>query len=104
MIKKICDKCGKTINTNYDSNTIFPMLTINRIRSMQVGWESIDLCPECSKIFESWLDDRSNEIATDFVDTAEKAAKVEIVSEKDAQAASDAWKEMSKRISEADHE
>lgn len=90
MIKKICDKCGKTINTNSDSNTIFPMLTINRIRSMQVGWESIDLCPECSKIFESWLDDRSNELATDFVDTAEKAEEVEIVSEKDAQATSDA--------------
>jgi hypothetical protein len=59
MIKKICDKCGKTINTNPMINVKFPVFKISRIRSMQVGWESIDLCPECSKIFESWLDDRS---------------------------------------------
>lgn len=58
MIKKTCDKCGKTINTNPIDNTIFTMFTISRIRNMQLGWESIDLCPECSRVFESWLDER----------------------------------------------
>jgi hypothetical protein len=59
MIVKTCDKCGKTINTNPMINVKFPVFTISRIRSMQSGLEHIDLCPECSKIFESWLDDRS---------------------------------------------
>jgi len=58
MNKKICDKCGKTINTNPISNTIFPVFKISRIRSLQLGCESINLCPECSKIFENWLEDR----------------------------------------------
>lgn len=44
-----------------------------------------------------------NELTADFVDTAEKAAKVEIMSEKDAQATLDYWK-MYNHISETDHE
>lgn len=59
MIVKTCDKCGKEINTNPIINVEFPVFAISRIRSMQLGLESIDLCPECSKIFESWLNDCS---------------------------------------------
>lgn len=59
MIRKICDKCGKTINHDTISNATFPMFSISRIRSTQLGLESIDLCPECSRIFESWLEDCS---------------------------------------------
>ncbi len=44
-----------------------------------------------------------NELVTDFVDTAEKAAKVEVMSKKDAQATSDAWK-MFNRILETEHD
>lgn len=44
-----------------------------------------------------------NELVADFVDTAEKAAKVEIMSEKDAQVTLDAWR-MHNHISEAKHE
>lgn len=43
------------------------------------------------------------ELMADFVDTAEKAAKVEIMSEKDAQATMDYWR-MYSRILETDHE
>ena len=44
-----------------------------------------------------------NEMVTDFVDTAEKAAKVKIMSKKDAQITLDAWRTYN-RILEADHE
>ena len=55
MIKMTCDRCGEIINTNPNSNAILPMFKISRIRNIQLGWEFIDLCPECSRMFESWL-------------------------------------------------
>jgi len=55
MIKKICDKCGEKINDDPNSNAVFPMFTINRLTGVPLRWESVDLCPECSRKFESWL-------------------------------------------------
>ena len=55
MIKKTCDRCGETINDNPNGNVIIPTFMISRFGGIPLRWESVDLCPECSRKFDSWL-------------------------------------------------
>ena len=61
-----------------------------------------DMLAEMNRYIVDYDDnEKQRESMADFVDTAEKAAKVEIMSEKDAQVTSDAWR-MHNSISEAE--
>ena len=57
MIKKFCDRCGEVINTNTNTNgnAVIPIFKISRLSGIPARWEDIDLCPECSHMFASWL-------------------------------------------------
>lgn len=63
MIVRTCDKCGLEINTNPMVNAILPMLFIRRIESFAMGWQSVDLCPECEKKLAEWLNNKEEKSA-----------------------------------------
>lgn len=53
MIKRVCDRCGKEINTNPVVRCQNPLYKIEYINPP--GIAPIDLCEKCSKDFEHWL-------------------------------------------------
>lgn len=55
MITKTCDRCGAKIITNPMANTILPMFSISKIEGFMMGWQPVDLCPKCEKLFAEWL-------------------------------------------------
>ena len=75
------------------------------VERMGIDWDSLKTLQPALKVIENVpsAEPVKNELVTDFVDTAEKAAKVEVMSKKDAQATSDAWK-MFNRILETEHD
>lgn len=61
MTIKTCDKCGTKINTNPITNAILPIFSIRKMDGFVLGWQSVDLCPECEKVLAEWLNDHSTE-------------------------------------------
>ena len=80
---------------NYLDNVIHPIVSPDNWNVYSELHDMIEELPLVEPV--------KNGLVADFVDTAEKAAKVEIMSEKDAQATSDAWK-MFNRMLETEHE
>lgn len=61
MTVKTCDRCGIKININPMGNAILPMFSIRRIEDFVMGWQSVDLCPECERKLAAWLNDKQEE-------------------------------------------
>lgn len=53
MIKRVCDRCGKEMNTDPMVQCQNPLYKIEYINPP--GIAPIDLCEKCSKAFGFWL-------------------------------------------------
>ena len=64
------------------------------VERMNCDWRSLKILQPALIVIEQVpsAEPVKNELVADFVDTAEKAAKVEVMSKKDAQATLDAWR------------
>ena len=51
----VCDKCGSKINSNPMSSIQLPMFTIRKLVGVPSFWVDVNLCPECCKKLEGWL-------------------------------------------------
>lgn len=58
MTKITCDKCGKEIIKFPWQNIIFPNYVITVVRSANSNIETVDLCSDCVKDFEAWLNNK----------------------------------------------
>ena len=55
----VCDKCGAPINLDPWINQKFPVYTIYKIPNgptLDSKPIVVDLCPNCQKAFETWLE------------------------------------------------
>lgn len=62
-ITKTCDRCGDVINTNPMANTILPSFMIKKLNDFMRGWVDIDLCPNCEKELNAWLNNKQSKTA-----------------------------------------
>lgn len=59
-ITKTCDRCGDIINMNPMANTILPSFMIKKLNDFMRGWVDIDLCQNCEKELNAWLNNKQN--------------------------------------------
>ena len=58
MTKVTCDKCGKEITKFSWQNITFPNYVITVVRCAGGNVETVDLCSDCVKDFETWLSNK----------------------------------------------
>ena len=61
MVKISCDKCGADMDTDSRTNVVLPVYKIFKYAGFPVHLQEINLCSDCQKLFEQWLNKENKE-------------------------------------------